>query len=70
MDSVKAVNFDFSYTNSNHGNYLISSNGYSWNGYKMEFNSKHGTSAFGTGDVIEVAYDPSACKLTFKKEGQ
>lgn len=41
LDSIKSVNFDFSYTNANHGNYLISSNGYSWNGYKMEYNSKY-----------------------------
>lgn len=35
LDSVKGVKFDFSYTNSGHGNYLVSSNGYSWNGFKM-----------------------------------
>ncbi len=40
LDSIKTANFEFVYTNPNHGNYLISSNGYSWNGYKMEYNSK------------------------------
>ena len=35
FDTIKGANFDFSYTNAGHGNYLVSSNGYSWNGYKM-----------------------------------
>lgn len=69
LDSIKGVNFDFSYTNANHGNYLISSNGYSWNGYKMEYNSKYETPQFTTNDTIEVTYDPVNCKVTFKKEG-
>lgn len=69
LDSVKGVNFDFSYTAANHGNYLISSNGYSWNGYKMDFNTKYGTFQFGTGDTIEVTYDPVQNTVSFKKEG-
>jgi hypothetical protein len=69
LDSIKGVNFDFSYTNANHGNYLISSNGYSWNGYKMLYNSKYETPQFTTGDTIEVTYDPVNCKVSFKKEG-
>jgi hypothetical protein len=52
LDTIKGVNFDFSYTSSNHGNYLISSNGYSWNGYKMEYNSKFEPFTFTTGDII------------------
>lgn len=67
FDSVKGVNFDFSYTSANHGNYLISSNGYSWNGYKMEFNSKHDPFQFTTGDTIQIVYDPQNCKVTFSK---
>lgn len=55
LDSIRAANFEFSYTGSKHGNYLISSNGYSWNGYKMEFNSKLGSFQFSTADVIEVS---------------
>jgi hypothetical protein len=35
LPSLKKDNFDFSYTVAGHGNYLISSNGYAWNGYKM-----------------------------------
>ncbi len=69
LDSIKGVNFDFSYTNANHGNYLVSSNGYSWNGYKMEFNSKYETFQYTTGDVIEVTYDPNNNKVSFRKEG-
>ena len=67
LDSVKSANFDFSYTNAGHGNYLVSSNGYSWNGYKMEFNSKHETFQYKTGDIIEIAYDPVQSKITFSK---
>ena len=69
LDSIKSASFDFSYTSANHGNYLLSSNGYSWNGYKMEFNSKHGTTSFGTGDTMEVTYEPNANRVSFKKEG-
>ena len=69
LDSVKGVKFDFSYTSAGHGNYLISSNGYSWNGYKMQFNSKHETFQYKTGDVIELVYDPVHNTITFKKQG-
>lgn len=69
LDSIKGVNFDFSYTNANHGNYLISSNGYSWNGYKMQFNSKFEPFTFATGDIISVQYDPINNKVTFQKDG-
>jgi hypothetical protein len=54
LDTIKGVNFDFSYTNASHGNYLISLNEYSWNGYKMEFNSKYETPQYTTNDIIEV----------------
>lgn len=54
FDKIKNVNFDFQYTSSGHGNYLISSNGYAWNGYKMEFNSKFEPFSFTTGDTIAV----------------
>lgn len=70
MDSVRDAKFEFSYTSAGHGNYLVSSNGYSWNGYKMEFNSKHETFQYKTGDTIEVAYDPVHNKVTFSKEGE
>ena len=52
LDTIKGVNFDFIYSNANHGNYLLSSNGYSWNGYKMDLNSKHGTTSFTTGETM------------------
>lgn len=68
LDSVKGVNFDFSYTSANHGNYLVSSNGYSWNGYKMEFNSKFETFSFITGDIIEIIYNPVSNQITFIKQ--
>ena len=35
----------------------------------MEFNSKFETFQYTTGDTIEVTYDPSANKISFKKEG-
>ena len=35
FESIKVAFFDFSYTSAGHGNYLLSSNGYSWNGFKM-----------------------------------
>jgi hypothetical protein len=52
LPETKKSNFNFNYTVAGHGNYLISSNGYAWNGYKMDFNSKFEPFSFATGDVI------------------
>jgi hypothetical protein len=34
LNLIKDVNFQFEYTETGHGNYLISSNGYSWSSLK------------------------------------
>jgi hypothetical protein len=34
INEIKKANFNFNYTNTGHGSYLISSNGYSWSSYK------------------------------------
>lgn len=44
----------FNYSNTGHGNYLISSNGYSWSSYKKEYNSKFEPFTYTTGDVIHL----------------
>lgn len=40
INAIKKSAFNFNYTNTGHGNYLISSNGYSWSSYQKEYNSK------------------------------
>ena len=40
INLIKKANYMFNYSNTGHGNYLISSNGYSWSSYKKEYNSK------------------------------
>ncbi len=52
LNLIKNGNFNFNYTNTGHGNYLISSNGYSWSSLKPEFNSKFEPFTFTTGDTI------------------
>lgn len=34
----------------------------------MEYNSKFEPFSFGTGDIIEITYDPAANKVTFAKQ--
>ena len=55
---LTSANFHFNYTNAGHGNYFISSNGYSWSSFKLEKNSKYESFKFTTGDVINVEYNP------------
>lgn len=44
----------FNYSNTGHGNYLISSNGYSWSSYQKEYNSKFEPFTYTTGDEIHL----------------
>jgi len=39
LNTLKQASFNFEYTEMGHGNYLISSNGYSWSSLKPEYNS-------------------------------
>lgn len=58
INEIKKAKYMFQYSNTGHGNYMISSNGYSWSSYKKEFNSKFEPFSYTTGDVIHVEYNP------------
>lgn len=64
---IKKANYYFNYTNTGHGSYLISSNGYSWSHSVKEFNSAFKTFQFAVNDVVYVEYDPTTWKLRFRK---
>jgi len=64
---IKNANFHFNYTVIGHGNYLISSNGYSWSHSQKEFNSAFKSFNFLVNDIIYIEYDPVALKLRFLK---
>lgn len=51
---IKKANYHFNYTNTGHGSYLISSNGYSWSHSIKEFNSAFKTFQFSVNDTIYV----------------
>lgn len=40
LNKLKEANWFFNYSNTQHGSYFISSNGYSWSSHKPEKNSK------------------------------
>ena len=66
-NTIKKANYYFNYTNIGHGNYLISSNGYSWSHSVKEFNSVSKTFQFTVNDIVYVEYDPTTWKLRFRK---
>jgi hypothetical protein len=66
-NKIVAGKFNFQYSNTGHGNYLISSNGYSWSSYKLEFNSKFESFSFTTGDIIHVEFNPKERKVKFQQ---
>jgi hypothetical protein len=69
INTIKSANFNFKYTVMGHGNYLISSNGYSWSSLKPEFNSHFEPFTFDTGDIIEITYSPKTKTIEFLKVG-
>ena len=68
INKIKEANFNFYYSNTGHGSYLISSNGYSWSSYKPEYNSKYEPFQFKTGDIIHLEFSLKERMLRFKKE--
>lgn len=64
---ISKANFHFHYTNTGHGSYLISTNGYSWSHSVKEFNSAFKSFQFNVNDTVYVQYDPVEKKLRFKK---
>lgn len=64
---IKKANYHFNYTNTGHGSYLISSNGYSWSHSVKEFNSAFKTFQFTVNDIVYIEYDPTTWKLRFRK---
>lgn len=54
IEKIKEANFHFNYSNTSHGSYFVSSNGYSWSSYKPEYNSKFEPFTFKTGDIIKL----------------
>jgi hypothetical protein len=64
---IKKSNYHFNYTNTGHGSYLISSNGYSWSHSVKELNSAFKTFQFSVNDTVYVEYDPTTWKLRFRK---
>lgn len=69
INTLKKASFNFEYTETGHGNYLISSNGYSWSSLKPEFNSHFEPFLFDTGDIIELTYSPKTKRIEFQKVG-
>jgi hypothetical protein len=69
INTIKNTDFNFEYTEMGHGNYLISSNGYSWSSLKPEFNSHFEPFTFDTGDTIEITYSPKTKTIDFSKMG-
>jgi hypothetical protein len=53
-NTIKLANYHFNYTNTGHGSYLISSNGYSWSHSVKEFNSAFKTFQFAVNDIVYV----------------
>lgn len=65
---ITNANFNFSYTTTGHGSYMISSNGYSWSHSQADLNSVMKSFHFNTvGDIIYLEYDPKENKIRFAK---
>ena len=60
------ANYKFNYTQTYHGSYLISSNGYSWSHSQTQFNSHQNAYNFLEGDIIKISLNLSKKEVTFQ----
>ena len=60
------ANYKFNYTQTYHGSYLISSNGYSWSHSQIQNNSCQNAYNFVDGDIIKVTLNLGKREVTFQ----
>jgi len=60
--------YNFTYSQLNHGAYMISSNGGSWSNISSTYNNVVKAFKFGKGDLVTCEYDPFNLQLIFRKE--
>ena len=64
--AIVNANYKFNYTQTYHGSYLVSSNGYSWSHSQPEFNSHQNAYNFLEGDTIKIAQSTTKNEVTFQ----
>ena len=60
------ANYKFNYTQTYHGSYLISSNGYSWSHSQTQFNSCQNAYNFVDGDIIKITLNLAKKQVSFQ----
>jgi len=63
---IKQANYNFNYTQTYHGSYLISSNAYSWSHSQPQFNSYQNAFPFTEGDIIKITMNTQLKELIFE----
>lgn len=64
--TIVNANYKFNYTQTYHGSYLISSNGYSWSHSQPQFNSHQNAYNFLEGDTIKITLSTINNEVTFQ----
>lgn len=66
--AILKCNYKFNYTQTYHGSYLISANGYSWSHSQPEFNSAFKSFIFSQGDIVFIQYSVSENSICFRSK--
>lgn len=64
---LMAEKYEFDVNSLGHGYYMISHNGFTWSHDNANEQCKQRSFTFGTGDVINIEFDPLARKVRFTK---
>ena len=65
QNGIVKAGYKFNYTQTYHGSYLVSTNGYSWSHSQPQFNSHQNGFSFGDGDMIKISLNLDKKEVVF-----